>query len=117
MKLPSTIGVTGVAGFIGANLSERLLAEGCAVVGVDDMSAGSVRNLGRFLDDPDFRMHEFDCRDARALRREFARLRRDRPPRRDEDPALRRSAEDAGGQRRRLRTPCSTSALAPAPTW
>ncbi len=31
MKLPSTIGITGAAGFVGANLSERLLAEGCAV--------------------------------------------------------------------------------------
>ena len=72
MKLPSTIGITGVAGFVGANLSERLLAEGCAVVGVDDMSAGSMYNLAPFLDHPGFQMQEFDCRDVKRLRREFA---------------------------------------------
>jgi UDP-glucose 4-epimerase len=72
MKLPSTIGITGVAGFVGANLSERLLAEGCAVVGVDDMSAGSMYNVAPFLDNPGFEMHEFDCRDVKRLRREFA---------------------------------------------
>ncbi len=72
MKLPSTIGITGVAGFVGANLSERLLAEGCAVVGVDDMSAGSMYNLAPFLDHSGFQMHEFDCRDVKRLRREFA---------------------------------------------
>ncbi|MGH7505048.1 MAG: NAD-dependent epimerase/dehydratase family protein [Longimicrobiales bacterium] len=32
--------VTGVAGFIGSNLADRLLAEGYRVVGVDDLSQG-----------------------------------------------------------------------------
>jgi UDP-glucose 4-epimerase len=32
--------VTGVAGFIGSNLAVRLLAEGYAVVGIDDLSQG-----------------------------------------------------------------------------
>ena len=45
MNLPATIGVTGAAGFIGSNLVHRLLDEGCTVVGVDDMSMGSTRNL------------------------------------------------------------------------
>ena len=45
MQLPPTIGVTGAAGFIGANLCERLLDEGCTVIGVDDMSMGTLRNL------------------------------------------------------------------------
>jgi len=32
--------ITGVAGFIGSNLADRLLAEGYPVIGVDDLSAG-----------------------------------------------------------------------------
>jgi UDP-glucose 4-epimerase len=72
MTIPSTIGVTGAAGFIGANLCERLVHEGATVVGVDDMSAGSTRNLAPFLDHPRFSLHRFDCRDTRQLRREFA---------------------------------------------
>jgi UDP-glucose 4-epimerase len=64
MNLPATIGVTGAAGFIGANLCERLLDEGCSVIGVDDMSMGTLRNLHGILDHPSFRFRQFDCRDA-----------------------------------------------------
>jgi UDP-glucose 4-epimerase len=72
MTLPATIGVTGAAGFIGANLCERLVDEGCNVVGVDDMSMGSLRNLQGLLDHPRFALHEFDCRDAGRLTEVFA---------------------------------------------
>jgi nucleoside-diphosphate-sugar epimerase len=71
LSLPSTIGVTGAAGFVGANLCERLLEEGCTVIGVDDMSTGSLANVMSFLDHPRFELREFDCCDARRLRREF----------------------------------------------
>lgn len=39
--------ITGVAGFIGANLARRLLAQGHVVIGVDDFSSG---NLGKIAD-------------------------------------------------------------------
>ncbi|MGC9598987.1 MAG: NAD-dependent epimerase/dehydratase family protein [Minisyncoccia bacterium] len=35
-----TILVTGAAGFIGSNLADRLIKEGYAVIGIDDLSAG-----------------------------------------------------------------------------
>jgi UDP-glucose 4-epimerase len=72
MTLPARIGITGAAGFIGSNLAERLLEEGAQVVGVDDLSMGSLRNLAGMLDDPSFTFSQFDCRDSRKLRREFA---------------------------------------------
>jgi UDP-glucose 4-epimerase len=37
--------VTGAAGFIGSNLVDRLLADGHHVVGIDDLSTGSLENL------------------------------------------------------------------------
>lgn len=37
--------VTGAAGFIGSHLSAALIDDGCAVVGLDDLSTGSIENL------------------------------------------------------------------------
>ncbi len=42
--------VTGAAGFLGSHLSESLLAEGHAVVGIDNCSTGSSDNLAGFRD-------------------------------------------------------------------
>jgi UDP-glucose 4-epimerase len=51
------IAITGVAGFIGSNLAERLLARGDEVRGLDDLSHGSLENLAGVLDHPAFRLH------------------------------------------------------------
>ncbi len=54
---------------------------------------------------------ELDCRDAAAMRREFAgHCDAHRPPRRAEDPALRRRAEDAARSTSTARTPRSSVA-------
>lgn len=49
--------VTGVAGFIGSNLADRLLAEGYGVVGIDDLSYGVIEQVPEGVD-----FREFDIR-------------------------------------------------------
>ena len=63
------VGVTGAAGFIGSNLCERLLADGYEVVGVDDLSYGSVANVAAFMEHPSFTFEVLDCTNKRRLRR------------------------------------------------
>ncbi len=52
--------VTGAAGFLGSHLSEALLAEGHAVVGIDNCSTGNRDNLAGFLDHARFEFLEHD---------------------------------------------------------
>ena len=48
--------VTGGAGFIGSNLTDRLLAEGHEVTVVDDLSTGRLHNLHQARRNPDLRL-------------------------------------------------------------
>lgn len=50
--------VTGVAGFVGSHLAERLLAEDFFVVGVDNFFSGHQENLASLLHHPDFAFYE-----------------------------------------------------------
>lgn len=50
--------VTGVAGFIGSNLADRLLVEGYDVVGIDDLSYGVIEQVPEGVD-----FHRLDIRD------------------------------------------------------
>jgi dTDP-glucose 4,6-dehydratase len=52
--------VTGAAGFIGSNLTDRLLSEGYTVFGVDNFSTGDADNLVHLDGDPRFRFEERD---------------------------------------------------------
>lgn len=65
--------VTGAAGFIGSNLSARLLERGHSVVGVDNFApvydpARKRRNVEDLVRHPSFRLIEADIRDVAALR-------------------------------------------------
>lgn len=46
--------ITGAAGFLGSNLSDRLLAEGHEVVGMDNFITGSSENLAHITGHPGF---------------------------------------------------------------
>jgi dTDP-glucose 4,6-dehydratase len=52
--------VTGAAGFLGSHLSEELLSEGHAVVGIDNYSTGKRENLSGLLDHERFEFLEHD---------------------------------------------------------
>jgi UDP-glucose 4-epimerase len=57
--------VTGSGGFIGSVVTDRLLADGHEVVGVDDWSTGHRSNLDRATRDSRFRLECLDIRDER----------------------------------------------------
>ena len=46
--------VTGAAGFLGSHLIDALMASGCRVVGIDNLSSGTLENLRTWLDHPGF---------------------------------------------------------------
>jgi dTDP-glucose 4,6-dehydratase len=52
--------VTGAAGFLGSHLTDALLAEGNAVIGVDNLSTGSLDNLKHLKNEPRFEFREQD---------------------------------------------------------
>jgi UDP-glucose 4-epimerase len=55
--------VTGAAGFIGSHLSDRFLAEGRRVIGIDDLSEGKIANLAEARGyGQEFTFHTIDIR-------------------------------------------------------
>jgi UDP-glucose 4-epimerase len=59
----SKVAVTGGAGFIGSNLTRRLISEGHEVVVVDDLSTGLISNV----DQAETTFHQVSITDAEAL--------------------------------------------------
>jgi UDP-glucose 4-epimerase len=60
---PPKILVTGVAGFLGSHLLDHLLANGHTVVGIDNLSMGSLANINHHLSNPRFQFLEKDVVD------------------------------------------------------
>ena len=60
--------ITGVAGFIGSNLADRLLSLGYEVVGYDNFSTGQHSFLREAISNRQFRLIEGDILDERLLR-------------------------------------------------
>lgn len=54
--------VTGAAGFVGSHAVDRLIAGGCKVEAVDDLSFGSIANLDDARADGGLRFHQIDVR-------------------------------------------------------
>jgi UDP-glucose 4-epimerase len=54
--------ITGIAGFLGSHLAERLLAMGHHVVGVDSLLGGELVNVP-----PEAEFYQYDCRDFNAM--------------------------------------------------
>ncbi len=69
--------ITGVAGFIGCHLADRLLALGQTVVGIDNMVLGRRSNLAQALPSSHFIFQEMDVNNYEAclgfLKAEFAK--------------------------------------------
>ncbi|HEX6262506.1 MAG TPA: NAD-dependent epimerase/dehydratase family protein [Actinomycetota bacterium] len=60
---PGTVLVTGAAGFVGSHLSDRLLAQGYRVIGIDDLSVGRIANLAEARGyGKDFQFYNLDIR-------------------------------------------------------
>jgi len=60
MHLRKRVLVTGGAGFLGSFLCERLLAEGCDVICVDNFYTGTKRNIIHLLENPYFELIRHD---------------------------------------------------------
>lgn len=55
--------ITGAAGFLGSHLTDRMLADGHSVIGVDNFATGSPENIAHLAGEPRFQFREWDiCR-------------------------------------------------------
>ncbi len=59
--------LTGAAGFLGSHLSEMLIGDGHSVIGLDDLSTGSISNLASLKNSPAFSFIEGDVRNPIRL--------------------------------------------------
>ena len=55
--------LTGAAGFLGSHLSQRLVLEGHQVIGIDDLSTGSMQNLKNLKNNSNFSFTKHDVRE------------------------------------------------------
>jgi UDP-glucuronate decarboxylase len=55
--------LTGAAGFLGSHISDKLIDAGHSVIGLDDLSTGSLQNIEHLLENPKFNFFEHDVRE------------------------------------------------------
>lgn len=55
-----TVLITGAAGFLGSHLCERFIKEGFRVIGMDNLSTGSLSNIEHLFDTGNFEFNEYD---------------------------------------------------------
>ena len=67
------IGVTGCAGFLGSHLVDRLLAKGHHVIGIDNLSMGTIENVQHNLDNPNFKFFKIDVRNLDLLKQHLSK--------------------------------------------
>jgi UDP-glucose 4-epimerase len=56
--------ITGVAGFLGSNLLDRLMADDHTVVGIDNLSMGRIENIVEHMDSSRFQFIQDDITDS-----------------------------------------------------
>jgi UDP-glucose 4-epimerase len=59
--------ITGAAGFIGSNLAKSLLSKGHEVIGIDNLSYGTLRNIKDFKTNKNFTFIQADLKDYSSL--------------------------------------------------
>ncbi|MCB0397529.1 MAG: SDR family oxidoreductase [Flavobacteriales bacterium] len=52
--------ITGAAGFIGSHLCDRFLADGCHVIGMDNLLTGNIRNIEHLFSEEHFEFYHHD---------------------------------------------------------
>lgn len=62
--------VTGGAGFLGSHLCDRLLAEGCRVIAMDNLITGNIENIAHNVKNPRFEFIKYDVTDYLYLESE-----------------------------------------------
>lgn len=60
IEVPKKILVTGVAGFLGSHLLDKLIAQGHEVVGIDNLSMGKLENISHHFADKGFQFLQKD---------------------------------------------------------
>jgi len=63
--------ITGVAGFIGSQLAERLHSKGLEVIGIDNFSTGNAENLSNLVDSRHFTLFRGDILKLKGLSKAF----------------------------------------------
>jgi dTDP-glucose 4,6-dehydratase len=58
--MSETVVITGGAGFLGSHLSQRLLADGCRVICLDNFCTGTPDNVAHLTENPAFRLIRYD---------------------------------------------------------